>query len=168
MLCYHGTTYHDFKRILSDGFIHLASKANSPYINSGSLQTEYGYVYLVGNVIDALEYATMAASQKSKGGHLSERSLIVICLDLTEHELEEDGVDGLCPPTTYKNGPFYRIKRPIKIREIEKISAYKFISFQESCDVIDRWVNDPSKVDQVKWCRANSDPIDWNTKDSCS
>lgn len=162
MILYHGTTYDIWKNICSKKVLQVASKANSPYANQGSKETEYGYVYLVGNEIEAVEYAPWAASARTSGHHCAPRLLVVIKVDVPSCELCEDPVDSKRRPMTYGKGPYMRIKRDIKWNEIVSIAAFQYESFEASCTEIDAWIGDKNLLNGLKWVKPTSAPVNWN------
>lgn len=161
MIVYHGTTYNIWKKVINSGYIAKATKDNSPYSKCGSLATDYGYVYLVENPIEAIEYASWAWSAVNEGGHLSRRFLIVIKVDVPEEELETDSVDDLRRPMTYQKGPYFRIRRNIMFSEIIGIAPFQYSNFESSCQDIDRMI-DNSVSSLVNWCEPTATPTDWN------
>ena len=67
MILYHGTIFESWKEIYNSKKIKVATKETTPYINEKRYATEYGYVYLTDNVIDAIEYAAGALLAKKTG-----------------------------------------------------------------------------------------------------
>ena len=108
MILYHGTTFESWKEIYNSGKLKVATKENTPYFNEKRYATEYGYVYLTDNVIDAIEYAAGALFARV-GGRWCDY-LVVIKVNVNENELLEDETDNANGrmPLTNKNGKSYK------------------------------------------------------------
>ena len=162
MTLYHGTTLDAWKSIFRDGLLKVASEDNSPYYNQGSKATEYGYVYLVGNAIEAVEYASVAWSAKIIGGHLSGRLLVVLEIELPDDALELDPIDSRSKPMQYAKGPYLRINRNVQLDEIVRIAAFQYDNDNDVCQEVTRWIADPNKFTEVKWLAPELHISQWN------
>lgn len=162
MCLYHGTTYGAWKKIYTDGVIKTANASISPYANQGSRATEYGYVYLVDNIIDAVEYASWAASAIEENHHQAHRLLVVIKVDVPKCNLEIDPIDTRSKPMTYGKGSYLRIKRNITMEEIVAIAGFQYENFQASCDDIDAWIKKEELLQKIKWKKPALILTSWN------
>lgn len=157
MILYHGTTFESWKEIYNSGKLKVATKENTPYFNEKRYATEYGYVYLTDNVIDAIEYAA-SALQAWKGG--CERDyLVVIKVNVNEDELIEDETDNANGrmPLTNKNGKSYKIKRDISLDEIEKIMIICESYVSACCKWVDVLLEKPESENEIKWIEPTLD-----------
>ena len=152
MILYHGTTFESWKEIYNSGKLKVATKENTPYFNEKRYATEYGYVYLTDNVIDAIEYAA-SALQAWKGG--CERDyLVVIKVNVNEDELIEDETDNANGrmPLTNKNGKSY------KNEEKNKNSFIICESYVSACcKWVDVLLEKPESENEIKWIEPTLD-----------
>lgn len=153
MVLYHGTTFESWKGIYNSGKLKVATKENTPYFNEKRYTTEYGYVYLTDNVIDAIEYAAGALGARKRR---NERDfLVVIKVNVRENELTEDETDNANGrmPLTNKNGKSYKIKRDISLDEIEEMMEF-IGSYDTVCqEWVDVLMKKPEFENKIIWVK---------------
>lgn len=153
MILYHGTNFESWEKIYNSGKLKVATKENTPYFNEKRYATEYGYVYLTDNVIDAIEYAA-SALQAWKGG--CERDyLVVIKVNVNEDELIEDETDNANGrmPLTNKNGKSYKIGRDVSLDEIEEMMEF-IGSYETVCrEWVDVLLEKPESESKITWVK---------------
>ena len=153
MILYHGTTFECWKEIYNSGKLKVATKENTPYFNEKGYATEYGYVYLTDNVIDAIEYAAGALGARKCG--IERDFLVVVKVNVNENELTEDETDNANGrmPLTNKNGKSYKIKRDISLDEIEEMMEF-IGSYDTVCqEWVDVLLEKPELENKIIWVK---------------
>ena len=153
MVLYHGTTFESWKEIYNSRKLKVATKENTPYFNEKRYATEYGYVYLTDNVIDAIEYA--AGALRARKCAIERDCLVVIKVNVNENELIEDETDNANGRMilTNKNGKSYKVKRDISLDEIEEMMEF-IGSYDTVChEWIDVLIKKPELESKITWVK---------------
>lgn len=158
MVLYHGTTLERWHQINNEGQINLASADNSPYANEvEERRTEYGYVYLVGNVEEAIDFASKHCQTVDPGN----RALMAIL----EVKVDE-ALLGIDPDETGRNttiraerskfthkqiGPYYRVDHPVNLeRSLHRVALVDSAGFIDVSYVLQS-DNIDDTIQRLRW-----------------
>ena len=135
MILYHGTSYDNFRSIVSQEKLSITTDENSHYPKDGHAKTKRGYVYLTDSPIDALEFGTKCWLNTNGAGI---QLLVIIKVDVPDNEIEIDPDEERWKSASNEGGKYYRLNRSIDYnKEICEAAFFQFTSYQACCDYID-------------------------------
>lgn len=152
MVLYHGTSFNNYKSIVSDEEISVTTDENSHYPKEGHAKTRRGYVYLTDLPLVALEFGSKCWLT-SYGKEI--QLLTVFKINISEDEIQEDSDEKEWQSSSVANGGYYRINRAIDYnKEVLEVAYFQFSDYQACCDYLDK--NEPDKIiwsskDYQKW-----------------
>ena len=104
MILYHGTSYDNFRSIVSQEKLSITTDENSHYPKDGHAKTKRGYVYLTDSPIDALEFGTKCWLNTNGAGI---QLLVIIKVDVPDNEIEIDPDEERWKSASNEGGKYY-------------------------------------------------------------